>query len=319
MASGFVGALGAMAIRKYGAAMGLTDHPNERSSHTRPVPRGGGIGILIAFAAAGFLLEAPKAFLIPGCLIALVSLWDDWSDIAPRIRLIVQLTLSFMVALWICSIKGYGASAFYIAIFATLFIAGTANCYNFMDGINGIAAITGIVGFGLLSYYGNRIGGDPRFVTLSLMISAACLGFLPFNCPVAGVFMGDTGSILLGFLFSGILLVFSNSFSHFLCMAGFLVPFYADEAITMMIRLTGGEHLFTPHRKHLYQILVNELGIDHWKISGAFGCVQLGAGFLFISLEPFGFTPLFTGYCLFFSIMAVLNVVVRKKSDIPSS
>ncbi len=312
------GALGAMTIKRYGAGLGLTDHPNERSSHRRPVPRGGGIGISAAFALSGLLLGVPYAFLIPACLISLVSLWDDRSDIAPRIRLIVQLILSLAVALWIFFTRGWPSSGLFLVIFSTLFIAGTANCYNFMDGINGIAATTGVVGFGLLFFYGNQGGGDPRFVTLSLVLSAACLGFLPFNCPVAGVFMGDTGSILLGFAFAGITLVFSNGFNDFMVMTGFLFPFYADEAITMVIRLTKKENLFMPHRKHLYQILVNERGIDHWKIACAFGLVQLGAGLFFMMLKPLGPVALFIGQAILFSAMAILNIVVRKKSDTPS-
>jgi Fuc2NAc and GlcNAc transferase len=101
-----------------------------------------------------------------------------------------------------------------------------------MDGINGIAGITGIVGFGLLGSYGFITGKDYNYVLVCLTMVAACIGFLPFNFPNARVFMGDIGSVLLGFLFACMSVIFSETLLEFTILAGFLFPFYADEVIT---------------------------------------------------------------------------------------
>jgi Fuc2NAc and GlcNAc transferase len=84
-------------------------------------------------------------------------------------------------------------------------------------------------------------------------MSLSCIGFLPFNVPKAKVFMGDVGSILLGFIFSGMAVYLFNDVLDFICLSSFLFPFYADELTTMIVRLKDGENLTNAHRRHLYQ------------------------------------------------------------------
>ena len=169
---------------------------------------------------------------------------------------------------------------------------GTANYYNFMDGINGIAGITAVVGFGLLAFYASTSGAEHSFVILSICIALSCLGFLPFNMPKARVFMGDVGSILVGFLFAAMVVMLSKSFLDFVCLAGFLFPFYADELTTLYVRIKDEfpsgrmnscgirdgwmDRLMKPHRRHVYQLLANEMGIEHWKVSVGYGGLGLG-------------------------------------------
>src|SRR3972149_8133386 len=90
----------------------------------------------------------------------------------------------------------------HIFVFWIVFITGTANLYNFMDGINGIAGFTGVIGFGLIAYFSYYILNDYNLLLMSLILTAVCIGFLPFNFPKAKVFMGDVGSIFLGFVFA---------------------------------------------------------------------------------------------------------------------
>ena len=162
--------------------------------------------------------------------------------------------------------------------FRTVFIVGTANYYNFMDGINGIAGITGLLGFALLAAYVNLIEGSAAIKGLAVCLSLACLGFLPLNMPKARVFMGDIGSILLGSAFAGLIWLAAESVLDFVCMASFLFPFYVDELTTVIIRLKDGENLTKPHRRHYYQLLTNEKGIAHWKVSLGYGVFQLVVG-----------------------------------------
>lgn len=169
--------------------------------------------------------------------------------------------------------------------FETLYVTGTANHYNFMDGINGIA---GVVAFGLLAFYASNSGVEHCFVVLSICMSLSCLGFLPFNMPKAKVFMGDVGSVLLGFVFAAMVVLLSKSFLDFLCLAGLLFPFYAEELTTLVVRIRDGDSLTRPHRKHLYQLLANERGIAHWKVSVGYGLLQLVVGVTVLLLKPFG-------------------------------
>ena len=155
---------------------------------------------------------------------------------------------------------------------------GTANYYNFMDGINGIAGITGLLGFALMAAYVNLIEGSVAVTGVAVCLSIACLGFLPLNMPKARVFMGDIGSILLGSAFAGLIWLAAKSVLDFVCMASFLFPFYVDELTTVIIRLKDGENLKKPHRRHYYQLLANEKGIAHWKVSVGYGVFQVAVG-----------------------------------------
>ena len=100
--------------------------------------------------------------------------------------------------------------------------------------------------------------------------------------------MGDVGSILLGFVFAGLVVMLSRNYHEMICFTALLFPFYADELTTMVVRLQDNENLSQSHRRHLYQLLVNELGIIHWKISAAYGAVQLAVGVAILLAYPCG-------------------------------
>ena len=193
----------------------------------------------------------------------------------------------------------------------TLFITATANYYNFMDGINGIAGLTGLIGFGLLAVFAHSRDADTSLKLLAICLSLSCLGFLPFNMPQARVFMGDVGSILLGFLFAVIVISVSRNVLEFISLACFLFPFYADEITTEIIRLKDGEKLWTPHRRHLYQILTNEYGIAHWKISAGYAMVQLFIGLSVFFMLRAGIFPLFVMILGYFIIFTLISGTIR--------
>jgi Fuc2NAc and GlcNAc transferase len=160
-----------------------------------------------------------------------------------------------------------------------------------MDGINGIAGITGVVGFGLVAVFAGLSGTNEAYLILALCMMLACLGFLPFNMPKARVFMGDVGSILLGFVYAGLVVGFSHSLNDFVVLCLFLFPFYADELTTEYVRLRDGENLLKPHRRHIYQLLANEMEIAHWKVSVGYGVLQVVVGYLgawFVGFWIFG-------------------------------
>ncbi|OIN94874.1 MAG: hypothetical protein AUJ48_04300 [Deltaproteobacteria bacterium CG1_02_45_11] len=327
--STFLGSAGAWVIAKWGMKLSLSDKPNSRSSHNTITVKGGGIGILAAFVFVSLFISIPKSFWIPAALLSVFSLLGDRFEILPNIRLPVQFAaaFSFLLTLHISvlstksfSLLSFSPLALYslsisalCLLFLSVFIVGTTNFYNFMDGINGIAGITGIVGFGLIAFFAFITGTDSYFITLSVCISFSCLGFLPFNFPKARVFMGDVGSILLGFVFSGMVILLSRNLRDFICLASFLFPFYADELITMVVRLKNGAKLSQPHRRHLYQLLANEYQVPHWKVSVGYGVAQLFVGLSIIFIENSGGLAIVSVLVFYFCCFIGVSYVFRHK------
>lgn len=143
-----------------------------------------------------------------------------------------------------------------------------------MDGINGIAGLTGLVGFVLMAYFSYFILNAQDVFLMSTVLAAGCIGFLPFNFPKARVFMGDVGSIFLGFVFASFVVKLSITINIFLCMIMFLCTFYADATVTIFYRWRRGENLMQAHRSHLYQYMCNELRLPHWKVSLSYASTQ---------------------------------------------
>ncbi len=278
---------GAWIVSRCALRCNLIDVPTDRSSHSVSTPKGGGVGILAAFVLASALLSISPKIWIPATVVSLVSLYGDRYDLSPKLRLFVQFTAAALF-LYMAGPQAEYLPLVGVYLFLLLFVVGTANFYNFMDGINGIAGITGVIGFGFLAFYSFQWGGAAFLTALALCVSLSCLGFLPFNIPVARVFMGDVGSVLLGFVFAQMVVLLSKSLLDFVCLISFIFPFYADEITTMWLRLKSRDDLVVPHRRHLYQILANEWGISHWKVSAGYGLLQLVVGGGILILRPFG-------------------------------
>ena len=272
-----VGAAGAFGILRRGGSAGLMDTPNGRSLHTVPTPKGGGIGILLAFIGTCLWLSLSWVFWVPAALCAVAGFLGDLSDLSPRLRLGLQF-LAAGLFVWGVARWEQAALPLVPAALWCVFMVGTANFYNFMDGIDGIAGITAAVGFGLVALFATVEGRGGAAVPVCLSVISAAIGFLPFNLPKARVFMGDVGSVLLGFLFACLVFRLSRDVCDFLVLVAFLFPFYADELVTMAIRIRDGESLLAAHRRHLYQILAYEYGYAHWRVATAFGALQLLVG-----------------------------------------
>ena len=282
------GTFGAWLMARSAGKLGLLDQSNARSSHHATTPKGGGIGIAGAFLLAAIMTGLPVFFWLPLGTIAVLGLLGDRIDISPKIRLPIHLSLAGVLVVAAEQTTAQSWLSVGLIAFWIVFIAGTANFYNFMDGINGIAGITGVVGFGLLAWFAFLSGSPIPLLILAICMGLACLGFLPFNMPNARVFMGDVGSVLLGFVFAGMVVVLSKSFLDFFCLASFLFPFYADELSTMVIRIRDRENLLRAHRRHLYQLLANEKGISHWKVSVGYGLLQMAVGVSVLLVRSFG-------------------------------
>jgi len=310
-----LGGTGGWIISKWGNRLSLMDHPNERSSHNTVTPKGGGIGILAAFLFCSLYTKIFYWFWGPAAGVSVLGLFTDRFEISPKYRLIIQFIAGIITIIGIGRLSLSGIDEIMLIVFFTFYIVGTGNYYNFMDGINGIAGITGIVGFGLIGFYAFYLKIDSSFVILAISISIACLGFLPFNMPKARVFMGDVGSILLGFIFAGMVVFLSKSFLDFVCLSSFLFPFYADELTTMMIRIRDGERLSQPHRRHLYQLLANEYSIQHWKVSFGYGLLQFVVGISVLSLKRMGSIAVISSLILYFCAFTISSFILRNKVE----
>jgi UDP-N-acetylmuramyl pentapeptide phosphotransferase/UDP-N-acetylglucosamine-1-phosphate transferase len=306
------GGIGAWMIAYWGDNLGLIDQPNERSSHIIAVPKGGGIGILAAFFFLSVYLRISWVFWLPIVGISIMSFWGDWIDISPKLRLLLQCFAAMIVIVSLTEdgFRYFGVNSSVISPVVlnslvwgllVVFVVGTANFFNFMDGINGIAGLTGTIAFSFLALVG-WTGVDSSVPSvLALGMALACLGFLPLNFPVARVFMGDVGSVLLGTVFACLVVWISKNWVDLFCYAGSILPFYADELSTMLERIIDKESLTTAHRRHLYQVLANEGGLAHWKISMSYGIIQLGICMILFYANEFGLLAvLIVIICTFF-------------------
>jgi UDP-N-acetylmuramyl pentapeptide phosphotransferase/UDP-N-acetylglucosamine-1-phosphate transferase len=263
----------------YARRTGLIDVPGERHSHSRATPRGGGAGLVLAFvlmAVAPIGVQRPDAtytVILPAFVtLALLGWLDDHRPLRARTRFVVQLLASVFLV-WNLPLSGpYGAAWFTVA--AVLFAAWMINLYNFMDGSNGMAAGQGVFAATLLAWLFQR-AGEPGFATLSLLMAACCVGFLPWNLGRARVFMGDVGSLALGF-FIAALLLYGVSGGAFSLPVGLMVMavFLADSTLTLLLRVSRGERWYNAHRQHLYQRLIAR-GWTHGRVLLVYQIINL--------------------------------------------
>ena len=286
--SAVLASAGAWLVSRFAYRLGLLDIPNDRSSHSLPTPRGGGIGILLSFIIASFASGTSLLLWLPIVFVALVSLFDDKLNLTFRIRLLFQFGAALVILFVLLTpLPINPLLKFLLLVCLSVFIAGTANFFNFMDGINGIAGLTGTVGFVLLALFARKQGYDTQALVL-LAVSCACLGFLPFNFPAARVFMGDVGSVLLGFLYAVSVVALARNPLEFLALAACLSTFYVDALTTLFIRWRSGERLTQAHRRHLYQLLANQMHLPHWQVSLGYAVIQALVGIASLRLASSG-------------------------------
>ena len=234
------------------------DHPNERSLHERPVPRTGGLAVLAGTASVIVFLK--HAYWLPlalALILAAVSLVDDLRDMPTPVRLIAHLTAAAVLAgnaLW----PGHPLGV----VLLVIAIAWITNLYNFMDGSDGLAGGMAVLGFGT-SAVAAYLAGDPVLAALCVAIAGAAAAFLTHNFPPARIFLGDVGSIPLGFL-AGALGVIGWQGGLWPLWFPVLVfgPFIGDATLTLIRRLLRRERVWQAHRDHYYQRLVR-MGAGH--------------------------------------------------------
>ena len=276
----------ALLVRRHAGALGLVAVPNARSSHSRPTPSGGGLGIVLG----GSIAMAPLLWLQPWPMLPLlaaalalggIGLLDDRRPVPAGMRLGAQLLLLLLAVVLLLPppLAGLSLPARALMV-ALLVLAGTywVNLFNFMDGIDGLAAGEAVflcLAAALLALTGTAdVANRPEFWWL-LGLASASLGFLVLNWPPARIFMGDAGSTYLGYVLALLALVTIGT--------GWLGPwqwlilaalFITDATVTLLRRLFRRERLFEAHRRHAYQVLARRWG-SHRRVTLAALTVNL--------------------------------------------
>jgi Fuc2NAc and GlcNAc transferase len=293
---------------------------SDRSLHEIIVVRGGGVvlGILFFFIMFFYLLKQKVetwqtiSMGLCGLFATLIGFFDDIYDINAKKKFIMQLLLSIL----------FTASYFYFFIFYEFFENNIfliliticiwvfvpvwiINSFNFIDGINGLAIGTSIFSAGalILSLYFSK--GNSNFITIYSLLLVLCLGFLPFNFPAAKLFMGDAGSIFLGFVYgSSVLVILFNNYLSIWTVISIFSYMLADTLSTNIIRLFTIKKWYGVHRSHAYQNIARVLN-NHTKVTGGIMLYNL-----FYVLPLTLFTVWFPNFAIYYTIAAVVPSII---------
>ena len=294
-------------LRIYAIKKDVIDIPNERSSHSLPTPRGGGVAVVLSYLAVLAYMDL-WLFFTAGLLVASIGWLDDHGHVKSVIRLFVHIIGSALVVYQVGGLPDFVLLGFEInlgmtgGVLAVIGLTWILNLYNFMDGIDGIAgveAVTSTLIAGLIIW---QVFGMQDQASLHFLLMASSLGFLLWNWPPAKIFMGDAGSGFLG-LMLGALLLYSTSAAPemlwvWLIMLG---VFIVDATYTLLRRLIRGDKVYQAHRSHAYQYASRKLG-GHLPVTFSVLAINL------LWLAPWayavatglidGFTGLFLAYLL---------------------
>jgi len=284
--------IGVIYIRRLAWRHQILAVPNERSSHSIPMPQGGGLAIVILVLATSLWVanqvEVNRSliYLSLGAILALVGWRDDLRSLSPNYRFVVQglvATISILglgyfrvVRIPLLGEIDLGAVG---SVITFLWIIGMINAYNFMDGIDGMAGgVAVIAGLGWMTLSSNV--HNPFVFWVALSIAATSLGFLAHNWPPAKIFMGDVASTFLGYSFAVLPLLSADQTGDALTVGTLLMwTVIMDTFVTFLRRLIKGENVFSGHRSHLFQQLVLG-GYKHGTISFLYILLTFLAGLL---------------------------------------
>ena len=255
------------------------DHPNERSLHVTPTPRVGGIGVMTGMLIAAMLIppSALLPFMLGALALAVISLLDDYKNLPVSLRFLAHVAVALGCLLMLPEMRGVSL------VLATLALVWMTNLYNFMDGADGLAGGMAVIGFGALAVAAGWAGA-PELALFCAAIAAAGLAFLRVNFPPATLFLGDAGSIPLGFL-AAALAVYGVVQHYWPVLFPVMVfsPFILDASVTLIKRGLRGEKIWRAHREHYYQRLVR-MGWSHRKLALAAYALMLACALAGLSL-----------------------------------
>jgi UDP-N-acetylmuramyl pentapeptide phosphotransferase/UDP-N-acetylglucosamine-1-phosphate transferase len=292
----------------------IVDRPDRANAmHRSVMPRIGGLAIVIAAVLA--LLFAPHdvqtSRLLSGALIlAMVSVFDDRNGLPVTIRLLAHVLIAIAAA-WqffpMAQVSG-GIAREILTVMLVIAMVWMTNLFNFMDGTDGLAGGMAVIGFAAYAVAASGVPGASALAHASAIIAGACLGFLVFNFPPARVFMGDAGSIPLGFLAAalGIQGAFSGLWSWWFPVLAFS-PFLVDASVTLFKRTIRREKIWLPHRQHYFQRLVLS-GWSHRKTALSYYLVMLlaaGSALVIVRAEPHVMLAMVAGWVIIYALLLI--------------
>lgn len=276
------------AVRRYSLARSVLDVPNERSLHSLPTPRGGGLAIAICWLVAlpvlwavGWL-DGPVAIGLWGGSVVLAAVgWrDDQGGLPALARGLLHLVAAAWLVGWLGGVPEVDLGSATVrlgwsgSVLATLGVVWLTNLYNFMDGIDGLAGVQAVAAGGISAVVLGAAGA-PGLAAAAAILAGAAGGFLAWNWPPARIFMGDVGSGTVGFAFAG--LVLGGERAAGVPLPILLLPlgvFICDATYTLVRRLLRGERVYAAHRSHVYQRLV-QAGWSHLRVTSTATLVSL--------------------------------------------
>lgn len=282
---------GTWLARRYALRARLIDHPGERRSHAVATPRGGGIAIVAAVLpvlVALCLRDAQGRALFAPCILGLLLVagigWcDDHRPLPASLRLAVHGIAAALLA-WGLHAAGAGVAVAACGFALALVLV---NIWNFMDGIDGLAAGQAlVVALAYAAFAGLGIGGDAVVAWLGVAVAAACAGFLPFNLPRARIFLGDVGSGALGFLVA-MLAALSLRATGKAQVPLLLLPLLAfgiDASLTLARRILRRERWWEAHAQHAFQAQARRWG--HGPVTAGFTAWTLVASAFMVAAKP---------------------------------
>ena len=289
----------------------IIDKPNERSSHSNVVLRGGGVIFLLgAWLYAAFYGFHYPWFLVGLTLVSVVSFIDDVRSLPDSVRLVVQF-LAAAMAFYQIGILHW--NMWWIVILALIVYVGITNVYNFMDGINGITAGYSLAVLVPLALFNGKLTLVDQNLVLVAILSV--LVFCVFNFRPKGkakCFAGDVGSISIAFIILfilGTIIIATKDVTYLL----FLVVYGVDACFTIVHRILLHENLGQAHRKHAYQIMANELKIGHVQVSLLYMGLQLIISLVFIYLIPDTVLANWIYLVVIVAVLAVAYLLFMKK------
>lgn len=298
--------VGLLIYLKMAEKWSIIDQPNSRSSHEYITKRGGGViylfGMIVYIICSKFNMSN---IIICGLFLGLMGFIDDVKNLDFKIKLVLQ---SLTIGLFLTT-DYYVGLEWYLLILMFFFILSSINILNFMDGINGMTilySLTFLISFYIINTH-FIVFTDSNFL-LIIILSNLIIGF--FNVRKRAIcFLGDVGAISMGFIYAILtimLMVKTNSLSPLIL---FLI-YFLDSGWTILQRLFAKENIFQPHRKHLYQLLVNEYKLSHLLVSIIYFLIQSIVNIIWLMNYEKGLTTSFL--ISIFAISSVVYLLIKK-------